>query len=323
MPNFQLSEEEAQRLAAFLTSRAEPATEASTPADAGTIERGKQLVQTSGCLNCHVAPLENQFKAKPLTALPTDAWDQGCLAAQPRDDAKAPFFDFTNEKRAALQAFAATDRASLSRHVPAEFAQRELRSLNCRECHGQFEGFPPVDDLGGKLKPEWLQSFIGGEVPYKPRPWLEARMPSFPAYGKWLGEGMAEAHGFSPQTPEESPLDQEAVVIGQRLVSMNGGFGCIACHAVGKVAATLVFESAGINLAHSGARLQRPYFERWMRNPIAIDPLTKMPAYFTPEGTSPLTDVCEGNALMQIDAIWQYLRMGEKMPPPPGTTPAP
>jgi len=42
-----------------------------------------------------------------------------------------------------------------------------------------------------------------------------------------------------------------------------------------------------------------------------------MPVYFDAEGHSQLTDFFEGDAQKQIDAIWEYIRLGEKMPAPP------
>ena len=42
-------------------------------------------------------------------------------------------------------------------------------------------------------------------------------------------------------------------------------------------------------------------------NPLAIDPATKMPAYFDAEGRSQLTEFFEGDAAKQIDAMWHYL----------------
>jgi hypothetical protein len=52
-----------------------------------------------------------------------------------------------------------------------------------------------------------------------------------------------------------------------------------------------------------------------MLNPQFIDPQTKMPVYFD-AGQSPLADVHGGDALKQIHALWQYFRLGEKIPPP-------
>jgi mono/diheme cytochrome c family protein len=317
MPNFNLKPDEADGLAAFLNSVADKPAEDSVPTDGATIDRGKKLVQTTGCLNCHALKFENQFKTKSLADLPADKWTRGCLSERPAEVSKSPQFAFTSTEREALQAFAATDRASLTRHVPAEFAERQSRLLNCRECHGKVEGIPSFDILGEKLKPEWTAKFLAGRISYKPRPWLESRMPAFALRADSLAQGLAIQHGFPPVMPAEPPIDMDAAKVGQKLVSAAGGFSCVTCHGVGDVGENQVFETPGLNLAHSGKRLLKPYFQRWVRNPIQIDPATKMPVYFDENGKSPLTDFYDGNGEKTINAIWQYLRLGEKMPPPP------
>ena len=317
MPRFKLTADEIRQLTGYLNAAADKPKETPAPTDSTVIESGRKLVQTSGCLNCHGLKLENQFSAKPLAELALDKWKQGCLSGSLDDASKAPQFSLTPADREALQAFAATDRSSLARHVPAEFAERQIRLSNCRECHGKFEGVPPLDMTGAKLKPEWTKAFISGEVAYKPRPWLDARMPAFPNRAEALAGGMAMQHGYPSKTTVEPPVDMDAAKVGQKLISAVGGFSCISCHGVGEMAATQVFEAPGINLVYSGDRLLKPYFQRWLRSPIQIDPSTKMPAYFDEEGKSPLVDFYEGNGTKQIDAIWQYLRLGDKMPPPP------
>jgi mono/diheme cytochrome c family protein len=316
MPNFKLTAEEAAQLAAFLGSSADKPKDGPPPTDRMTLERGRQLVQSSGCLKCHSLKLEDRCSTRPLADLSADKWQQGCMADKPSGDSGAPWFSFTQLEREALRAFGASDRESLARDVPAEFAERQTRNLHCAECHGKFEGFPPMDILGGKLKPEWMKAFIAGEVSDKPRPWIGARMPAFPGYAERLATGLAALHGFPAHTPGEPPVDSEAARIGRTLISVNGGFFCVSCHAVGSVAAMQVFESNGLNLARTGARLQKSYYRRWVRNPQRIDRATKMPIYFDAEGKSPLTDFYDGDAEKQIEAIWQYIRMGERMPPP-------
>src|SRR6266480_39878 len=194
MPDFKLTADEAAQLAAFLQSGADKPKDVSAPTAVAVVERGKKLAQTTGCLNCHTLKIENQFKTKSLADLTPDKWEQGCLAEKLSDGSKAPKFNLTSTMREALRAFAATDRASLARHVPAEFAERQARILRCAECHGKFEGFPPFEALGGKLKPEWMKAFIGGEVRYKPRAWIEARMPAFAKYAEGLAIGLTEEH---------------------------------------------------------------------------------------------------------------------------------
>jgi mono/diheme cytochrome c family protein len=324
MPNFNLSVSEANALANFLTLAGQkkevaPFTDPTVP-DANRAATGKNLIQTSGCLNCHNLKIENRFSAPKSMDLGPANWRQGCLAEQPAPDSKAPRFSFSTEQRLALAAFGKTDRLSLARHVPAEFAERQCRLLNCNACHGQIELVPSLEILGGKLKPEWSARFIAGEIPYKPRaekhprgePWLEARMPAFKSRAKALAEGLAAQHGFPPQTPPEPPVDLDLAKIGQKLIGKEGGFSCISCHGIGPVPAAEVFESEGVNLAHAAERLLPTYYRRWLRNPLSIDPQTKMPVYFD-EGKSPLTDTLDGDAEKQIGALWQYLRLGDKM----------
>ena len=117
--------------------------------------------------------------------------------------------------------------------------------------------------------------------------------PASPAYGRIF-------HG--------RPVDEAVAAIGRKLLGKEGGFSCISCHGVGKTPALEVFESEGINLAVTGSRIRREYFQRWMSLPLAVDPQTKMPAYFDDEGRSPLTEVLDGDAFRQMDAIWECLR---------------
>lgn len=140
-------------------------------------------------------------------------------------------------------------------------------------------------------------------------------MPAFKAWGQTLAHGMAALHGYPPQSSTEK-ADPEFAKHGQKLVGKDGGFSCVSCHAVGPVQATDVFDSEGINLAWSAERLLPQYYRRWVRNPLAIDPQTKMPVYFDEEGRSPLTEVLDGDGEKQLTAMWHYLLMGEKMPRP-------
>lgn len=314
MPKFNFKDGEAEQLAGFLSSIAPMFKQAGAPTDAAILARGKQLVQTKGCLNCHALKLDNQFKARPLVELAAAKWNAGCLAEAPAG--QAPHFAFAPAERAALQAFAATDRASLKRHVPVEFAERQARNLNCTACHGQLDGFTSYEKLGGKLKPEWMAQFIAGDVKYKPRHWLAHRMPAFPRYAADFATGLAMTHGYPPKTPVEPPRDAELGKVGQKLIGVDGGFSCISCHSVGAVKAAQVFESEGINFAYTAERIQRAYYERWVRNPLRIEPQTKMPVYFQEDGASPLPDVLGGDTAKQLDAFWQFFRLGDQVTSP-------
>jgi mono/diheme cytochrome c family protein len=311
MPNFGMSKVEAVTVAAYLRNKA-PMVKAKAP-DPKLIGRGRELVQATGCLNCHALDGGgNRFEAKKFAEVKKSG--HGCVAESA--GGRAPFYGFTEDERADLMAFAASDLKSLQRHVPAEFAERQARNLQCTACHGQLEGFPPLERLGGKLKPEFMAELIGGKLDYSPRPWLEKVMPSFPVYANGLAAGLGHSHGYSHETPKEKPIDAAAAKVGQKLTGVNGGFSCISCHGVGEMQPTQVFEAEGINLSLPARRLQKDYFIRWVLNPLKIESQSKMPVYFDEEGNSPLFDVYEGNTMKQLEAFWQYMRMGDKIAPP-------
>jgi hypothetical protein len=285
------------------------------------IERGQLLVQNAGCLNCHAASkLENKFTAPALAKLAKEP--KGCLAEKRDEKSKAPDYAFNAKEREALAAFVKTDFASLSRHSPLEFASRETRLLSCTACHGQIDLVPGFEALGGKLKPEWAAAFLAGE-PFKVRadihpkgePWVDARMPAFKSRAKLLAEAMAMQQGYAPKTRDEGAIDEEAAKIGHKMIGKDNGLSCISCHAINDLPALEVFESEGINLGLTGARMLKPFFFRWMRAPLAVDPQTKMPGYFE-DGKSALTDYYEGDGEKQINALYEYIRQAEKMAAP-------
>jgi len=150
---------------------------------------------------------------------------------------------------------------------------------------------------------------------------MPQRMPSFPAHAASLAVGLAALHGRPAETSPEPPLNAQSAETGAKLVSAAGGFSCVACHAVGSFTSGQVVETPGVNLAHSGERLLKSYFDRWVMNPVALEPNTKMPVYFDAQGRSQLTEILEGDGEKQINAIWQYVRLGPKMPLPPSPQP--
>ncbi len=339
MPHFRLSDEEATQLAAWLLTTATQEFPAGPPGDA---TRGAQLLTTSNCLNCHagVPPTTTP----PLAALLQSGWSKGCLVAEAGARGKAPDFNFTSTQREALVAFAASGFNSLKQDVPAEFADRQIKNLNCAACHS-YDGQPsvwsqleeevialqsgaPLEEgegkpihttarpaltwFGEKLRPDYLATFIAGHAKDKPRPWIVGRMPGFAAYAESLAKGLAHSHGFGATISSEPAQDAEKVKAGETLLGENGGFNCLQCHTLADRAATAVFEAPGPNLALTPTRLRKEYFHRWALAPTRIDPETKMPKFADEEGRTPLTDFFEGKAADQFDAIWQYLQTFRK-----------
>lgn len=312
MPDFRLSEAEAVDLEILLTRGAWAPPLPELPRDPQVLARGKRLVVQTGCLACHgLGGLRNEARTLDLASAAKGEGGNCIEGTGPAD------YGFHETERNVLQGFVkAGALTSIFNHAPAEQFEREARNLRCTGCHGNFDGFPALDGLGEKLQPEWVAAFVAGRLPYKPRAerhpdgheWLKARMPAFKARAGYLAEGMAAAAGYGPSSKDTTPVVGELARTGKQLVYADGGFSCIGCHAVGSEPATQVFEAEGINLAYSAERLRPAYFQRWIRNPLKIDPQTKMPTYFDESGASPLDGILGGDADRQIEAMWNFVR---------------
>jgi mono/diheme cytochrome c family protein len=301
MPRYRLSANDFDVLARWLVSQSQSFAPASAAASTETVEHGKQLIETAGCLKCHTFNLPNKFSTLPLAKLDPSRGE--CLTGEQSVD-----FSFSPVERASLELWLGSDHASLRRNVPEEFAGRHYARLNCAECHEKIENIPPLNLLGAKLKPEWAGKFISGDITAKPRPWLQSQMPSFPQYATNLAQGLSAQQGFPRHSPTNASANAVLADVGAQLIVVPPrGLGCVQCHANGAMQPTLS-DAPGINFSFVADRLQWPYFQRWVRKPSAIDSHTKMPAFFTEEGKSPLTQYFDGDAEKQIAAIWEHLQ---------------
>ncbi len=291
MPNFHLADDEAAHLAAYIASAGEVPTPGE--AKAGDPARGKALVASSGCVNCHNVPgVATAAKAPPFASIEAQGWARGCLDPAEAEGRKAPDFRLTEGQAGAVRALASVGLASLGRDADPEFAERQIKGLRCIACHKRDgyddawtdlkvetdtllvgapaeerdpDGLPyPADQVrpsltwtGEKLRPEWSAAFIAGRVAYKPRPYLKARMPAFATRAEGLARGLALEHGFPPASPPDAEPDPTLVPVAQQLVR-NSGLNCVSCHNIGKVAAVGVFEAPGINFRHVKERLRAP-----------------------------------------------------------------
>lgn len=353
MPNFQLTDDETEKLASFLLGSSKKELLWSDVGNRkGDAARGKDLVTSKGCLACHkVEGLTNAPKAPKLAAIPADGWARGCMAEKPSG---APDFGLSKGDRDALVAFASTDLSALDREDAPEFVSRTLKALRCVACHKRDKDYdlwadlqgeaehllvvakkdddddeffepepaqPVVPSLtwtGGKLKPQWVERFLSGKVKERPRPYLKnVRMPVFASRAASLARGLALEHGCPPVAPPEPDPDPKMGAIGRKLAGSVGGFDCLSCHGIGPKKATKVFEGPGPNFKYARERLRHDYFLRWVREPLRVEPGTKMPQFFQ-GGRSQLFEVLDGDAGKQMEALWQYLLQGELIEPPEG-----
>lgn len=348
MPNFHLSPQEASDLAAYLMSDGKE-----VPESRGDPSKGKQWISSIGCLNCHQFGQEQSTARFPeLASLNKAKLARGCLATEASARGTAPEFTLSENQQSAIVSFLQTDLASLGSDAAPEFAERQIATMRCLACHARdgnesqlAQGLdtetqalrakfpnspdsehellaadqrPPVLTWAGeKLRPEWMAQFIGGQIPYKPRYYLRARMPSFPARARPIAAGLAEEHGCAPTLEPEPAPDARLAEIGRQLCGKtpNQGFSCVQCHAAADQPPFAAFEAPAINLKYSAERLRQDYYLRWVRDPQRIDPNTKMPKFEDDEGKTGLTTF-DNEGQKQFEAIWQYLLTGKQLKPP-------
>jgi cytochrome c553 len=335
MPNFRLTDAEAERIAAFLTKASEgKQTQLGYEFPAGDALRGAKVAESLQCGACHPGmPVSPQIAPATMGEIFKNDWAAwGCVAPAEKRG-KSPRLNIDDTDRVALVAFAKTGTASLSRDTSSEYVMRQTEALRCTACHA-MDDHPPllathhsesallvahlpkfnerVDQTlpqltytGEMLYTTAIQAMIAGTVEASPRPWLGMRMPSFKPHATALANGFSKLHGVAPNHPTDVKIDPAFAEIGKKLTGPEG-FGCTTCHAVGDLKPTAAFEVQGVNFNLTPSRIREDYFHRWMDHPQAVTPGTKMPRYST-ENKSQRTDVLDGDGKKQFDAIWQYL----------------
>ncbi len=345
MPNFHLTDDEATQLSAYILHNA-PDDALPKVATDGDATKGKQIFESAGCLNCHATSGKSTLESPALAKVTAGDLKKGCLADADVSRGRAPDFGLTPEQSTSIADALKSAVDSIAHDTRDEFAERQVHTLNCVACHvrdgvpdiwaGLSEevnkitsALPKIDEgvvgdqsrpdltwVGEKLRPQWMGSFIAGEIDYNPRPWLKARMPWFPARGHMIAEGFALQHACSPATQPLEPSDPQQAELGRKLVGRQGGFSCIQCHAVGEMKAFGAFEAQAINYMYTAERMNHDYFHRWVRDPQRYQPGTRMPQYADNAGKTPYKDILGGDAHAQFEAIWQYLLEGRHIKPP-------
>ena len=338
MPNFQMSDEEANSIAAFLRAESEgKETKMDYKFPAGDATRGAAVAESLQCGTCHPGLPGGVSKAPALEAVFKADWTtKGCIAEADKRP-ELPVLNLAEGDRESLVAFSKTGTDSLKRDNSSEFASRQLEAKRCTACHALDDESPLLNSvhgttakfvahvhdldervnqtrpqltfIGEMLYTSYIESMLKGTAEPRPRPWLGTRMPAFGAYATPLAEGLSRLHGFEPSRPVEIETKPELVEIGKSLVG-NDGFGCTTCHGIGDQEPTAAFEVGAVNFQLVPQRLREGYYYRWMDHPAAVVPGNKMPKYA--EGNqSQRGDVLDGDAGKQYEAIWNWLHSQE------------
>ncbi|QDU97772.1 Cytochrome c [Lignipirellula cremea] len=332
MPHAPLEPVETRQLAAYLASRSQGslplAAVDATPA--GDPVRGAELFQSVGCVQCHARGKTPPLPARAATLaslLAAGHTERGCLAEEVAGRGSAPDVQLAAEDKTAVREFLKASLESLTRDTADDFSQRQWKTMSCRACHARDgvdailpavlydegeRGLPPdpVPDLtwaGEKLQPQWTQRLLAGLLPYRPRPHFHLRMPALPARGDLLSQGICFEHGFALDENPQPAWSEPLAETGSQVAAMQNGLACHRCHAIGDQQATAPFEARSTNLSFAADRLRYRFYHRWMRDPMRVEPATKM-IKFAPDGLKTGLDrYYKGDAHQQFESVWHYL----------------
>jgi mono/diheme cytochrome c family protein len=289
-------------------------------------------------------PLEELFFGNHTDIPPTwDGWTLHKLAdprtyATERIEQVMPQFQLAPKDIEALRVFlkSRTDLKYPARFLAATDirGQREVAGrrvvarYNCVGCH-VIEGqggviraryqdtptlAPPVlNGEGAKVQPEWLYDFLLQPVPI--RPWLAVRMPTFSLSDAEANTLVQYFGALANLTVpfvhfDESKVPPAYIEAAQQLASPDY-FNCFSCHQQGDRKPEGPPEGWAPDLGMAHVRLNPDWIIRWLQDPQAVEPGTKMPSFFeqTVEGqiSGGPDDVLDGNSQRQVEAIRDYL----------------
>ncbi len=165
---------------------------------------------------------------------------------------------------------------------------------------------PPIlNGEGAKVQPDWLFGFIKEPVPL--RPWLKLRMPTFPLTDDEI-TSLVEYFGAQEDLKKpfyhviDAKIPEENIEAGRKLMS-NDYFACFSCHQQGAKKPEGPPEGWAPDLTMARRRLNPDWILRWIHDPQALQPGTKMPAFY-PGGPD---DIFGGDEDRQIRAIRDYI----------------
>ena len=301
-------------------------------------QNGRMMFSAMRCVSCHkVDQLKPIRPAPPLSELNLDS-SSGCLGAGVRR--AVPQYHLSDVQRSALKAALRNQRQLAQPRSPEKRIKHAMASLNCYACHkrndlggpddkraelfktnipvdlGEEGKIPPhLNGVGSKLKKSALQAILyDGDL--HTRYFMSTRMPQFGrANTAALIEDFVKVDLKSDDT-KAPEFSEESMAAGRQLVGQTGLF-CINCHIVNGGKGPGI---PGVDLVTAHARLNPGWFMRLLENPVAINPGTRMPAFW-PEGKSMLPNIAGGDTKKQLAAIWNYLSLGDSMPLPLGIQP--
>jgi mono/diheme cytochrome c family protein len=167
-----------------------------------------------------------------------------------------------------------------------------LSSMGCVHCHNiaQPDGNqlkpednpPPLTHIAEKTSREWIYAWIKNPQAYA----ASATMPNFQLNDQDAADISAfliaqssasravkiEVTAAAPSVPTGGDASTEAT-------TLYGALFCSSCHAVQNEAGNLVGGNFGPELTRVGTKVSPDWLRRWLNNPAAYHPDTRMPHY--------------------------------------------
>ena len=100
-------------------------------------------------------------------------------------------------------------------------------------------------------------------------------------------------------------------MIGEALATRPGLLDCRQCHAIGDLPPTgdkQTLLAPGINFALTRDRIRFDFYRRFTLDPPRYDVTTRMPKLAADGRTTKVTDIFDGDARRQFEAVWQFLQ---------------
>lgn len=329
MPDFRLTADEAKSLAEFVRHESRGRLETSEQRFAADPQRGKVAFDKLRCSQCHQIGKNSDLTKSDVAPIRWDSRITGCLAADPQPNAGTPWFKITEDERQSLIEFGRLSPPQKSLSRSGRSVDSWLNQLRCTACHSRdskqsvwpeivaeegsgkpAESAPQLTWVGEKLQGPWMEQLLKGDVKHKSRPWLAARMPSFPAYAKLLAHGLAAEHGVPFEDPLPTQLAAERIELGRRLTQRDGGLDCRQCHGIGKEqprgdASTQI--ALGINFSLTRDRLRPEFALRQMLDPPRYEPGSRMPRFAPDLKSTAVKQIANGDAKTQFEMLREFL----------------
>ena len=304
------------------------------------VKKGRKLFASVGCAACHQLRENDQTIQSELLDLLAQPLDQlkpgsGCLSASAAKG--VPDFRLNQIQRKAISAALKLKSTAKQPLAANESIHDTLVRFNCYACHarnkvggverprnerfqttikemGDEGRIPPfLDGVGDKLTESWLKNVLSNGA--KDRPYMLTKMPKFGMQN--IGHLVEAFRKVDLKTMAKIPaldLPPHRIKSAGRRLAGDKALSCIKCHNFASHKATGI---QSLDLTTLTQRLRRDWFYRYMLNPQAYRPGTRMPAAW-PFGQATIRDLLDGDAGKQIQAVWVYLKDGNKAAIPSG-----